>query len=127
MRQTISATEAPTAIGPYSQAVVVGDWVFLSGQIPLNPKSGEVAVEIESATTQVMENLAAVLAAAGLTFDHVIKTTIYMTDLGDFGRVNAVYGKYFPANPPARATVQVAALPRGVPIEIDAIAHKKHF
>lgn len=124
MRQTISSTEAPAAIGPYSQAVVVGDWVFLSGQIPLNPKSGKVVVEIESATTQVMENLAAVLAEAGLTFDHVIKTTIYLTDLSDFGQVNAVYGKYFPANPPARATVQVAALPRGVPIEIDAVAHK---
>jgi 2-iminobutanoate/2-iminopropanoate deaminase len=125
MRQTVTSSEAPAAIGPYSQAVMVGEWLFLSGQIPLNPKSGEVVVEsIESATTQVMENLAAVLAAAGLTFDHVVKTTIYMTDLNDFGRVNAVYGKYFPANPPARATVQVAALPRGVPVEIDAIAHK---
>ena len=101
----------------------MGRWVFLSGQIPLHPQTGEVIVgNIESATARVMENLGAVLTAAGLTFDHVIKTTIYLTDLNDFASVNAVYGRYFPDNPPARATVQVAALPRGVSVEIDAIA-----
>jgi 2-iminobutanoate/2-iminopropanoate deaminase len=103
---------------------MVGDWVFLSGQIPLHPKTGEMVVgNIELATVQVMENLGAVLKSAGLTFDHVVKTTIYLLDLTDFARVNAVYGKYFSASPPARATVQVAALPRGVSVEIDAIAH----
>lgn len=123
IRQPVVSNQAPAAIGPYSQAVRVGDWVFLSGQIPLHPQTGEVIVDnIESATARVMENLGAVLIAAGLTFDHVIKTTIYLTDLGDFASVNAVYGTYFPENPPARATVQVAALPRGVSIEIDAVA-----
>jgi 2-iminobutanoate/2-iminopropanoate deaminase len=123
MRQVVTSSQAPAAIGPYSQAVAMGDWVFLSGQIPLGAQGGEVVNgSIEAATTQVMENLGAVLAAAGLTFDHVVKTTIYLTDLNDFARVNAVYGRYFPENPPARATVQVAALPRAVPLEIDAIA-----
>ena len=127
MRQTVSSNNAPAAIGPYSQAVVAGDWVFLSGQIPLNPRSGEVIIgDIEAATDQVMQNLEAVLVEAGLTFDHVVKTTIYLTDLNDFVRVNAAYQKYFPANPPARSTVQVAALPRGVAVEVDAIALKTH-
>ena len=123
IRQPVISSQAPAAIGPYSQAIRVGQWVFLSGQIPLHPQTGEVIVgNIESATARVMENLGAVLTAAGLTFDHVIKTTIYLTDLNDFASVNAVYGRYFPDNPPARATVQVAALPRGVSVEIDAIA-----
>ncbi len=126
IRQSVVSDQAPAAIGPYSQAVRVGDWVFLSGQIPLHPQTGAVIVgNIESATTRVMENLGAVLIAAGLTFDHVVKTTIYLTDLNDFASVNAVYGSYFPGNPPARATVQVAALPRGVSVEIDAIACAK--
>ncbi len=123
-RRTITCSEAPAAIGPYSQATVAGNWVFLSGQIPLCPQTGEpFAGDIEAATARVMENLGAVLGSAGLTFDHVVKTTIYLIDLADFAKVNAVYGKYFPNNPPARATVQVAALPRGVAIEIDAIAY----
>jgi len=127
MAQPISTPDAPRAIGPYSQAVAApaaGRLVFLSGQIPLDPRSGElVKGTIEEETRRVMENLKAVLAAAGNGgFQHVVKTTIYLTDLSDFGKVNEVYGSYFPANPPARATVQVAALPRGARVEIDAIA-----
>ena len=124
MRQTITSSDAPAAIGPYSQAVRAGDWVFLSGQLPINPKTGALITEtIEAATVQVMENLKAVLQEAGLTFDHVVKTTIYLIDLNDFASVNAAYGRYLPENPPARATVQVAALPKGVAVEIDAIAY----
>ena len=122
-RRTIATPDAPAAIGPYSQAIAVGEWVFLSGQIPLDPNTGSLVVgDINAATTRVMENLRAVLAAADLTFDHVVKTTIYLIDLNDFAAVNAVYAQYFQNNPPARATVQVAALPRGVPLEIEAIA-----
>ena len=127
MREVITSSDAPSAIGPYSQAVRAGDWVFLSGQIPLNPKTGELVTgTIEAATVQVMENLKSVLNATGLTFDHVVKTTIYLIDLNDFAAVNSAYGKYFPENPPARATVQVAALPRGVGVEIDAVAYVKN-
>ena len=122
-RQTIATPDAPAAIGPYSQAIAVGEWVFLSGQIPLEPNTGSRVVgDIKAATTRVMENLRAVLTAADLTFDHVVKTTIYLIDLNDFAAVNAVYAQYFQNSPPARATVQVAALPRGVPLEIEAIA-----
>jgi len=125
----ISTPDAPKAIGPYSQAVAHppggpgGEIMFLSGQIPLDPRTGElVKGTIEEETRRVMENLKAVLAAGNYGFEHVVKTTIYLTDLSDFGKVNEVYGSYFPANPPARATVQVAALPRGARVEIDAIA-----
>jgi 2-iminobutanoate/2-iminopropanoate deaminase len=122
-RRTIASKQAPEAIGPYSQAIAAGDWVFLSGQIPIDPDTGSLVTgDIKAATTRVMENLGAVLQAADLTFDHVVKTTIYLIDLNDFATVNAVYAQYFPKNPPARATVQVAALPRGVAVEIDAIA-----
>ncbi len=122
-RRTIVSDKAPAAIGPYSQAVAAGDWVFLSGQIPLDPDTGALVTgDIKAATIRVMENLRAVLRAADLTFDHVVKTTIYLIDLNDFAAVNAVYAQYFPNNPPARATVQVAALPRGVAVEIDAVA-----
>ena len=122
-RRTIATPDAPAAIGPYSQAIAVGGWVFLSGQIPLEPNTGSLVVgDIKAATARVMENLRAVLTAADLTFDHVVKTTIYLIDLNDFAAVNAVYAQYFQNNPPARATVQVAALPRGVPLEIEAIA-----
>jgi len=123
MKQTIATAGAPQAIGPYSQAIVAHGLAFLSGQIPLDPETGKVVVgDIDAAVRQVMNNLGAVLAEAGLTFDHIVKTTIYLTDMNDFPTVNAVYGAYFPENPPARATVQVAALPRGVAIEIDAVA-----
>lgn len=123
MRRAVRTEAAPPAIGPYSQAVAAQDWVFLSGQIPLDPKTGElVAGSIERETEQVMHNLGAVLAAAGADFDAVVKTTIYLTDLQDFSAVNAVYERHFGAEPPARATVQVSALPRGARVEIDAIA-----
>lgn len=124
-RKAIHSDNAPQAIGPYSQAIQVeaGKMTFLSGQIPLNPKTMEM-VQGDAATQaeQVMQNLKAVLAASGLDFSHVVRCTIFLTDLGDFAKVNEVYGRYFPAAPPARATVQVAALPRGSKVEIDAIA-----
>jgi len=115
---------APPPVGPYSQAILAGDLVFCSGQIALDPKTGEIAgSDIEAETTVVMENLKAVLSAAGTGLDRVVKTTIYITDMADFGRVNAVYGSYFPTSShPARATVQVAALPKGARVEIECIA-----
>ena len=124
-RKTVHSDDAPKAIGPYSQAVQVdtGRMTFLSGQIPLDPKTMElVPGDVVAQTEQVMKNLGAVLQAAGLDFSHVVRCTIFLTDLGDFARVNEVYGRSFPGSPPARATVQVAALPRGSKVEIDAIA-----
>jgi 2-iminobutanoate/2-iminopropanoate deaminase len=119
----IATKSAPAAIGPYSQAVRAANMVFLSGQIPLDPATGAmVEGDIRAQTERVMTNLGAVLEAAGLSFANVARTTIYLTDLGDFAAVNEVYGKRFPENPPARATVQVAALPKGARVEIDAIA-----
>jgi len=124
-KQIISTDEAPKAIGPYSQAVRVGDLVFLSGQIPLDPATGQLAPgDVVAQTRQVMENLGAVLRSAGVSFSEVVRSTIYLTDLGDFAKVNDVYGSYFSTEPPARATVQVAALPRGASVEIDMIAHR---
>lgn len=123
-KKIISTKDAPAAIGPYSQAVRAGDLLFVSGQIPLDASTGEMVTgDIEAQTRRVMENLGAVLAAAGAKFEHVVRSTIYLTDLGDFAKVNAVYGSYFSAQPPARATVQVSALPRGSNVEIDVIAH----
>jgi 2-iminobutanoate/2-iminopropanoate deaminase len=123
-KQIISTHEAPQAIGPYSQATRAGDWVFLSGQIPLDPATGQIVEGgIVPQTRRVMENLGAVLRAAGATFADVVRTNIYLTDLGDFARVNEVYATYFPKDPPARATVQVAALPRGAAVEIDLTAY----
>jgi len=122
-KQQIATDRAPQAIGPYSQAVRLGEWVFFSGQIPLDPARGEiVAGGIGPQAEQVMENMAAVLAAAGLGFDDIVKTTIYLTDLADFATVNEIYGRRFAAVPPARATVQVGALPKGAEIEIEWIA-----
>ncbi len=124
-RQPVHSDSAPKAIGPYSQAVQVdaGKMLFLSGQIPLDPKSGQL-VQGDAAvqTERVMENLKAVLAAAGLDFSHVVRCGLFLTDLADFTRVNEVYGRYFTGAPPARATVQVAGLPHGVRVEIDAMA-----
>ncbi len=123
MKQIIATDDAPKAIGPYSQAVRAGDTVYLSGQIPLDPKTGQlVGGDIAAQTDRVMNNLRAVLQAAGLSFEHVVRCTIYLMDMNDFGAVNEVYGRYFPANPPARATVQVAGLPKGARVEIDAVA-----
>jgi 2-iminobutanoate/2-iminopropanoate deaminase len=122
--QGISTKTAPAAIGPYSQAVRSGGWVFLSGQIPIDPGTGRMLEGgIVEQAERVLDNLGAVLQAAGLSFDHVVKTTIFLADLGDFQAVNEVYAKRFLRSPqPARSTVQVAALPRGAKVEIDAIA-----
>ena len=123
-RETVSTEKAPKAIGPYSQAVKAGGMVFCSGQIPLDPATGEMvgAGDVGAQTERVMQNLAAVLRAAGASFANVTKTTIFLTDLQDFATVNQVYGRYFPTAPPARATVQVAGLPKGALVEIEAIA-----
>jgi 2-iminobutanoate/2-iminopropanoate deaminase len=123
--QVVSTDKAPKAIGPYSQAIVAGDLVFTSGQIPLDPQTqqivqGDVRVQAE----RVMENLSAVLSAAGASFATVVKATIFLADLNDFAAVNEVYGKRFPSAPPARSTVQVAALPKGARVEIDLVAMK---
>jgi len=123
MKKIFGTKEAPAAIGPYSQAVEAGGFVFCSGQIPLDPATGQlVDGDVAAQTERVMDNLRAVLAAARLGCEHVVRTTIYLVDLAEFPRVNEVYGKWFPVNPPARATVQVAALPRGARVEIDAVA-----
>ena len=124
MKKEIIATDkAPSAIGPYSQAVRIGDLLFTSGQIPLDPKTGDfLSGEIEAETELTLNNLKAILEAAGLSMDHVIKTTVYLKDLGHFARMNQVYERMFGNNKPARATVQVAALPKDSKVEIDAIA-----
>jgi 2-iminobutanoate/2-iminopropanoate deaminase len=122
-KQAISTPSAPAAVGPYSQAIRTGDWLFLSGQIPLDGATKSlVDGDIGKQTERVMNNLGAVLEAAGASFEHVVKTTIYLVDLNDFARVNEVYGSYFQSAPPARATIAVAALPLGARVEIDAIA-----
>jgi 2-iminobutanoate/2-iminopropanoate deaminase len=124
-KRAVATPEAPQAIGPYAQAVVAGDLVFCSGQIALDPERGQlVAGSIEDETRRVLTNLRAVLAAAGLGMDAVVRTTVYLTDLGDFPRVNQTYTEFFAEPFPARATVQVAALPRGARVEIDAIARR---
>jgi 2-iminobutanoate/2-iminopropanoate deaminase len=123
MKKIISTSEAPGAIGPYSQAVRSGSFLFCSGQIPLDPKSGQIVPgDIASQTRRVLDNIGAVLKAEELTFDHVVKTTIFLTNLGDFQTVNEVYGSYFKQDPPARSTIQVAALPKGANVEIEVIA-----
>jgi 2-iminobutanoate/2-iminopropanoate deaminase len=123
MKKIISTNEAPAAIGPYSQAVRSGSFLFCSGQIPLDPKSGEiVAGDITAQTGRVMDNIAGLLRAEGLGFDDIVKTTIFLTNLGDFQTVNQIYGSYFKNDPPARSTVQIAALPRGANVEIEVIA-----
>jgi len=123
VREIIKTESAPAAIGPYSQAVRVGNLVFASGQIPIDPKTGEfVAGGVAEQTEQVMRNLAAVLEAAGSGLDHIIKTTVFLADMNDFAAMNEVYGRYFKENPPARATVQAARLPRDARVEIEAIA-----
>lgn len=124
-REVIHSENAPKAIGPYSQAIRVdaGKMIFCSGQVPLVPSTMEFnSQDVVAQTEQVMKNLEAVLAAAGAKFENVVRTTIFLTNLGDFAKVNEVYGKFFPNNPPARATVQVAALPKGAQVEIDCIA-----
>lgn len=122
MKEVISTDKAPQAIGPYSQAIKSGGLVFCSGQIPLKPNGSLVEGPIEEQVRQVMLNLQAVLKAAGASFENVVKSTIFLTDLADFERVNQVYDEYFSNEPPARATVQAAALPKGVAVEIEMVA-----
>lgn len=122
-RIRIDAPNAPKPIAPYSPAIRVGNLVFLAGHIGTDPATGQMdSLSVENQTKQAMENLKAVLQAAGLTMDNVVKTTIFLADINDFQKVNAIYGPYFTADPPARETVQVAALPRGARIEISMIA-----
>jgi len=123
VRRAVSSDSAPKAIGPYSQAIQAGSLLFVSGQIPLDPATGTmVAGDIAAQTHQVFANLGAILAAAGASFDHVVRTTVYLADMADFARVNEVYGTYFSAPFPARATIQAARLPKDARVEIDLIA-----
>src|SRR5512133_4079414 len=123
MRQAISTASAPQAIGPYSQAIRTGSLLFVSGPLAIDPANGQVVTgDIASQTRRVLDNLRGILEAAGTSFDAVVRTTVYMADLAEFGAMNEVYGQYFTAPAPARSTVQVARLPRDVKVEIDAIA-----
>ena len=122
-KQIISTESAPAAIGPYSQAVKTGDVVYLSGQIPLDPATGKmVEGDITVQAERVMENLKAVLEAAGSSMDNVVKTTVFLADLGDYAAMNAVYGRYLGGSPPARSAFQVAALPLGARLEVEMVA-----
>jgi 2-iminobutanoate/2-iminopropanoate deaminase len=123
VKEIISTENAPRAIGPYSQAVRAGALVFASGQIPIDPRTGEfVSGGVPEQTEQVLKNLSAVLEAAGAGLDQVVKTTVFLADMDDFGAMNDVYGRFFSKNPPARATVQAARLPRDARVEIEALA-----
>src|SRR6476659_10015936 len=123
MKKIVSTTEAPAAVGPYSQAVRIGPMLFTAGQIPLDPKTAQiVAGDIGDQTRRVLDNLTAVLKAEGMDFSNIVKTTVFMTNLGDFQTMNEVYAGYFSDQPPARSTVQVSALPKGAQVEIEVIA-----
>ena len=123
MKQTIQTQEAPQAIGPYSQGVAANGFLFVSGQIPIDPATGNlVEGDIEAQTERVLRNLAAIVAAAGSAMDRVVRTTVYLKDMGEFARMNAVYARFFPSQPPARSTVEVARLPRDVKVEMDLVA-----
>lgn len=126
-RQIITADQAPPVAGPYSQAVAAGPLVFCSGQIPLDAKGELVKGDIVVQTVQALENLKAVLAAAGLTLKDVVKTTVFLADLADFSEMNRVYAEFFPDKPPARSTIQVAALPKSAAVEIEALALRKDW
>ncbi len=122
-KKIIATENAPAAVGPYSQAIATGELVFTAGQIPINPESGQLLTgDIEAQTHRALQNLQALLHAAGSSLAAVMKTTVFMTDLADFKRMNAVYAQYFASEPPARSTVQVAALPLGAQIEIECVA-----
>lgn len=123
MKKIISTSNAPAAIGPYSQATEAGGLIFISGQLPIDPATGAMApAEIAAQTEAVMKNIEAILKAEGLSLENVLKTTVFMADLGQFARMNETYSKFFPANPPARATIEVKALPKAALVEIEAVA-----
>lgn len=125
MKKIISTENAPKAIGPYSQAVQLDNFLFCSGQIPIDAKTGEVFTgDIKTQTEMVIKNIEGVLKAADMNFGNVVKTTIFLTNMADFAVVNEIYGKTFSSNPPARSTVAVAALPKGVNVEIEVLAHR---
>ena len=127
-KRVVKTPRAPEAVGPYSQGVRTGDWLFVSGQIPLDPSTGElVEGGIEAQTERVLENLMAVLEAEGMGLEDVVQVTVYMTDLGEFGAMNSVYARYFPGDPPARVTVGVASLPKGARIEMALVAYRSSF
>ena len=124
MKKIISTSKAPAAIGPYSQAIELNGTLFVSGQLPVNPTNGNMPESVEEQTQQSMENIGAILEEAGLTFDDVVKTTVLLADISDFAAMNGEYGKYFINTKPARACFQVAALPKGAKVEIEAVAGK---
>jgi len=121
-KKVIATEKAPGAIGPYSQAMRIGNMIFTSGQIPLNPATGEMVTEIAEATKQSLENVKAILEVEGATMDNVIKTTVFLSDMNNFVAMNEVYATYFPQNPPARSAVEVARLPKDAVVEIEVIA-----
>lgn len=123
-KKVVSTEKAPGAIGPYSQAICVGDKLFTSGQLPMDPVSGELFTEIKKATKQCLENVKAILEAEGFTMQDIIKTTVFMKNMDDFASMNEVYATYFTVNPPARSAVQVAKLPKDAVVEIEVIASK---
>ncbi len=126
MKQVIATAEAPAAVGPYSQAIAVGNLLFCAGQIPLDPMTNEIVSEdVSEQATRVCKNISAVLSAHAMTFTHVVKSTVFLTDLADFAAMNEVYAKYFTPPFPARSTIQVAGLPRGAKVEIEVIASKE--
>ena len=125
MKKIVKTDEAPAAIGPYSQAVDAGEFVFVSGQIPIVPAQGKIVEDrVAGQTRQVLENMKEILAAAGLGLESVVKTTVFLKSMGDFREMNEVYAQYFSNNPPARATIEVAALPLGALVEIEAVARR---
>ena len=124
MNKTITAPNAPAAVGPYCHAKLAGNTLYTSGQLGLIPATGELPQGVEAQATQALDNLSAVLAAAGMTCADVVKTTVFLADMGDFAAINAIYAKYFPGEAPARSCVQAAALPKGALFEIEAVAVK---
>ncbi|MGE4130516.1 MAG: RidA family protein [Bdellovibrionales bacterium] len=125
MKKTILTDKAPKPVGPYSQAVQAGDFLFCSGQIAIDPKTDQVMTgPVEQQTEQVMENIRAVLAAGDMKFSNIVKTTIFLTSMQDFAKVNEVYARYFESDPPARSTIAVAGLPKGVNVEIEVLAKR---
>ncbi|AAM24807.1 MAG: Endoribonuclease L-PSP [Caldanaerobacter subterraneus] len=125
MKTIINTDAAPKAIGPYSQAVLVDGFLYTAGQIAIDPATGEmVEADIEKQTERVLENIRAILRAAGMDFNNVIKTTVFVTNMADFAKINEIYGRYFKDNPPARSLVEVKSLPKGALIEIEVVAHK---